>query len=239
MEWYRVVFCLRLKLFFDVSVSSQTGRRLDMISCLETPCTFSARICWTDRLLLFNFGNSAIWFSCSFSRDWETGPSWRAKRIEMTLFGNGYHRLFDATLAAEIVPLSMPNRWILQMIGKSSSNVALSRPTSVLASNWARMKDSINLLVVPWGCINERLCGLTNRFQNSTSVAWILISAQMWTLGVDVRSRCGNGGGETWSEEPTIPCALSLWWSGENPTMYACSVAASTKNDDASGRRLS
>ena len=38
------MFRLHLKLNFDVSVSNQTGRRLDMQSCLATLGTFCARM---------------------------------------------------------------------------------------------------------------------------------------------------------------------------------------------------
>ena len=63
------------------------------------------------------------------------------KRIETILFDEVNYRLFGATLAVEIVPLSIPDRWILQMTGHSSYNVALSRPTNDLESNRAMMKD--------------------------------------------------------------------------------------------------
>ena len=38
-----------------------------------------------------------------------------------------------------------------------------------------------------------------------------------------------NGGGEIWSEEPTIACGLCIEWSGRNPTKSACSVARINK----------
>ena len=63
------------------------------------------------------------------------------KRIETILFDEVNYRLFGATLVVELVPLSIPNRWILQMTGHSSYNVALSRPTNDLESNRAMMKD--------------------------------------------------------------------------------------------------
>ena len=44
MDWYGVLFRLGWKLVFDVSVFNQTGRRLDMQSCLATLGTFCARI---------------------------------------------------------------------------------------------------------------------------------------------------------------------------------------------------
>ena len=72
----------------------------------------------------------------------------------MALFDDGYHRIFDASLAVEIVPLSIPNCWVFQMIGKSSSNVALSRPTSDLESHEAMTKDTMHLVVVTWVCID-------------------------------------------------------------------------------------
>ena len=43
----------------------------------------------------------------------------------MILLNDGNYRLFGATLAVEIVPLSIPDRWILQINGQSSSDVAL------------------------------------------------------------------------------------------------------------------
>ena len=69
----------------------------------------------------------------------------------MTLFDVVNYRLFGATLAVEIAPLSIPNRWTLQMTGQSSSNVALSRPTSDLESHGAVTTDTMHLVVVPWG----------------------------------------------------------------------------------------
>ena len=80
----------------------------------------------------------------------------------MSLFDDGYHRLFDATLAAEMVPLSVPNCLILQINGQSSSNVALSRPTSDLESHGAVPTDTMHLVVVPWVCIDGMHCILTN-----------------------------------------------------------------------------
>ena len=80
----------------------------------------------------------------------------------MTLFDDGYHRIFDASLAVEIVPLSIPDRWILQMTGHSSYNVALIRPTNDLESHGAMTKDTMHLVVVPWGCIDGMHCILTN-----------------------------------------------------------------------------
>ena len=160
MEWYRIVFCLVLKLVFDVSVSNQTGRRLDMSSRLETLRKIYARIRVFKRTdYCFSISEIVLFLSSRlFSRDWETGSSWRAKRIEMTLFNNGYHRLFDATLAAEMAPLSVPNCSILQINGQSSYNVALSRPTNDLESHGAVTTDTMHLVVVPWVCIDGRLC---------------------------------------------------------------------------------
>ena len=83
------------------------------------------------------------------------------KRIETILFDEVNYRLFGATLAVEIAPLSIPNRWILQMTGHSSYNVALSRPTNDLESHGAMTKDTMHLVVVPWGCIDGMHCILT------------------------------------------------------------------------------
>ena len=59
-----------------------------------------------DWFMLFNFGNRVFCFLPFLSRlrDWPILI--RAKGIEMTLFDDGYHRIFDASLAVEIVPLS-------------------------------------------------------------------------------------------------------------------------------------
>ena len=83
------------------------------------------------------------------------------KRIETILFDEVNYRLFGATLAVEIAPLSIPNRWILQMTGQSSYNFALSRPTNDLESHGAMTKDTMHLVVVPWGCIDGMHCILT------------------------------------------------------------------------------
>ena len=69
----------------------------------------------------------------------------------MTVFDDVNYRLFGATLAVEIVPMSIPVRWILQVTGQSSYDVALSRPMKNLASHGAMTKDTMHLAVVPRG----------------------------------------------------------------------------------------
>ena len=73
------------------------------------------------------------------------------KRIETILFDEVNYRLFGAILAAEIIPLSISDRWILLMTGQSSYDVALSRPMKNLASHGAMTKDTMHLAVVPRG----------------------------------------------------------------------------------------
>ena len=65
-------FHLGLILVFDVSVSNQTGCRLDMISCLETLFTFFARrrLFLSDWFLLLNFGNFLFLAFLLRLRDW-------------------------------------------------------------------------------------------------------------------------------------------------------------------------
>ena len=76
----------------------------------------------------------------------------------MILFDDDNYRLFGATLAVEIVPLSVPNCWILQINGQSSSNVVSSRPTRDLESHKAVTTDTMHLVVVPWGCSDGIHC---------------------------------------------------------------------------------
>ena len=173
----------------DVSVSNQTGRRLDTISRLETLGTFYTRIRVFKRIgSCFSISEIVCFVFLPFlsrMRDWP----WRVKRIEMILIDKWKYRLFHATLAAEIFPLSVPNCWILQMIGQSSSDVALSRPTRNLASHGAVTKDATYLVVVPWGCIDGRLCEcvLTNRFRRLLGAASgyrRALNAETWRRGV-------------------------------------------------------
>ena len=72
----------------------------------------------------------------------------------MILFDDGNHLQSDATLAVEIVPLSVPHCSILQINGQSSSNVVSSRPTNDLESHGAVPTDTTHPVVVPWGCID-------------------------------------------------------------------------------------
>ena len=65
-----------------------------------------------DWFMLFNFGNRVFCFLPFLSRlrDWLVLKS---EKNRDDLFNNRYHRLFGATLAAEMAPLSVPNCSIL------------------------------------------------------------------------------------------------------------------------------
>ena len=72
-------------------------------------------------------------------------------------------------------------------------------------------QDAMNLLVVPWECIDVlRMHPEKSISKIIERVERILTSAQMENLGGEVRLRRRVGGGETWSEELTIPCRLHI-----------------------------
>ena len=123
------------------------------------------------------------------------------------------------------------------MIGKSSFNVALSRPTSDLASSWAMTKNIMHLLVVQWEsgiggtyCEFRRLSEASSENRRAIRCG-ILVARNVLNVKVaSVKSRVK-------SRQFRADCAFD----GRVVTRQRLLVpsCASTKNGDASGRRLS